>query len=151
MWDGRLPLSTDFEGTLDWITHCHEGQTRWDGSPYVNHPIRVSKRVRLEKHKIVGLLHDVVEDCGVSLDDLKKMGYDRSVVAGVNAVTRRDGESYAEFIKRCSKNAIGLEVKIADIEDNIADNLKKGQRKDKYEIALMYLKHIKRMHRYNGG
>jgi (p)ppGpp synthase/HD superfamily hydrolase len=44
---------------------AHKGQVDKAGAPYVLHPLRVMHSLRAEnvQTQIVGVLHDVVEDC----------------------------------------------------------------------------------------
>ena len=98
---------------------AHAGQTeKPHGGPYVLHPLRVMALVPDEPARIVAVLHDVVEDCGITADDLRRHGFPEAVVAGVLAVTRPDGESYADFVVRCKADPLGRRVKVADLTDN---------------------------------
>ncbi len=98
---------------------AHEGQTDKAGNAYIFHPIRVSLRCHSEEEKIVALLHDVIEDTDVTAEQLLSEGFTREIVDAVLAVTKREGESYADFVERASHNAIGKQVKLHDIEDNM--------------------------------
>ncbi|MGZ7078608.1 MAG: GTP pyrophosphokinase, partial [Thermoanaerobaculia bacterium] len=49
----------------------HAGQTDKAGAPYILHPLRVMLRVSTNDERITAVLHDVVEDCGVTLEDLR--------------------------------------------------------------------------------
>jgi hypothetical protein len=99
---------------------AHEGQLDKAGKPYVLHPLRVAFslwRTSTEDTMITALLHDVVEDTDITLEDLKE--YFGEVVAdAVDGLTRREGETYTEFILRCKLNPISRQVKLADISDN---------------------------------
>ncbi len=97
----------------------HQGQKDKAGKDYYFHPARVSKECLEIEAKIAALLHDTVEDTDLTFDDLLQAKFPPSIVDGVDAVTRRDGESYADFIERASYNKIGCEVKIHDLEDNM--------------------------------
>ena len=75
---------------------CHVGQMRKSGEPYIAHPLETAlflADLRLDTHTIVAaLLHDVVEDCGVSLDEItRRFGPEVSkLVDGVTKLTRMD-------------------------------------------------------------
>ncbi|PKB71289.1 MAG: (p)ppGpp synthetase [SAR202 cluster bacterium Io17-Chloro-G6] len=75
---------------------CHEGQMRKSGEPYIAHPLETAlflAGLHLDSHTIVSaLLHDVVEDCGVSLDEItQRFGPEVSkLVDGVTKLTRMD-------------------------------------------------------------
>ena len=69
--------------------------------------------------KIAAVLHDVVEDTAVSLDDLRKEGFHPDVIEAIDALTKRDGESRMDAAKRAVVNPIARNVKIADVTDNM--------------------------------
>jgi (p)ppGpp synthase/HD superfamily hydrolase len=100
---------------------AHENQVRKDGTPYIAHPVRVAIRVEGKLLGTIALLHDTVEDTAYTLDDLRDAGFTEEVIAAVDALTRRPGESYKDFIMRCSRNELAVSVKLADIEDNLSD------------------------------
>src|SRR6188768_414379 len=85
---------------------AHAGQTDKGGAPYITHPLRLMAAVETEEEKIVALLHDVVEDTTVTLDDLRREGFSDSVLAGVACVTHRRDEPYAEYVIRCKHNPV---------------------------------------------
>ena len=97
---------------------AHEGQVDKGGSPYILHPLKVMLRVNTLEERIVAVLHDVVEDCGVSLDDLRKEGFSEAVLMAIESVTKVPGESYETFVERAAQNPIGRVVKLADLEEN---------------------------------
>ena len=97
---------------------AHEGQVDKGGSPYILHPLKVMLRVNTLEERIVAVLHDVVEDCGVSLDDLRKEGFSEAVLMAIESVTKVPGESYETFVERAAHNPIGRVVKLADLEEN---------------------------------
>ena len=103
----------------DLAREAHKGKTDKAGNEYITHPLRVSERCKTLKAKIVALLHDTIEDTYVTPDLLRQQGFDEEIIEGVLSVTRKDGETYAQFIERAAANAIGKEVKIADLEDNM--------------------------------
>ncbi|MGE8175046.1 HD domain-containing protein [Pseudomonas fluorescens] len=97
---------------------AHEGQVDKGGSPYILHPLKVMLRVDTLEERIVAVLHDVVEDCGISLDDLRQEGFSETVLAAIESVTKLSGESYELFVERAAQNPIGRVVKLADLEEN---------------------------------
>lgn len=101
---------------------AHANQVRKDGTPYIAHVIRVAIRVEGKLAGIVSLLHDIVEDTYITLENLREMGYSEEVVHAVDALTKRHGESYTDFISRVIEGGkLPIEVKLADIADNTAD------------------------------
>jgi (p)ppGpp synthase/HD superfamily hydrolase len=97
---------------------AHEGQVDKGGAPYILHPLRVMLRVNTLEERIVAVLHDVVEDCGISFDDLRNEGFSETVLMAIASVTKVPDESYEEFIERAAQNPIGRVVKLADLEEN---------------------------------
>ena len=75
---------------------CHTGQERKTGDPYIVHPLETAlflADLHLDAHTIVAaLLHDVVEDCGVTLEEItERFGPEVSkLVDGVTKLTRMD-------------------------------------------------------------
>lgn len=97
---------------------AHAGQIDKAGAPYILHVLRVMLRLQSNDARIAAALHDTVEDCGFTLDQLRAEGFPDSAVEAVDAVTRREPESYEEFILRAKAHPIGRLVKLADLEDN---------------------------------
>jgi (p)ppGpp synthase/HD superfamily hydrolase len=97
---------------------AHEGQVDKAGAPYILHPIRVMLRLSAIEERITAVLHDVVEDCNVSLQNLREEGFSETVLNAIDSVTKRTGESYEDFVLRAASNRIGRQVKLADLEDN---------------------------------
>jgi (p)ppGpp synthase/HD superfamily hydrolase len=71
------------------------------------------------QEKIVGVLHDVIEDTSWTLEQLRAEGFSEEIVEGVDAMSRRDNESYDEYLSRVEKNDIATRVKINDLTDNM--------------------------------
>ncbi|MFJ7312990.1 HD domain-containing protein [Pseudomonas sp. NPDC098747] len=97
---------------------AHAGQVDKGGAPYILHPLKVMLRMTTLKERIVAVLHDVVEDCEISLDDLRKEGFSEEVLSAIESVTKVPGESYEDFVERAAQNPIGRVVKLADLEEN---------------------------------
>jgi (p)ppGpp synthase/HD superfamily hydrolase len=100
---------------------AHAGKLDKAGAPYILHPLRVMFRVASDEEKIVAVLHDVVEDHADvwPVERLCAVGFPPHLLAALDGVTKRDGESYEKFIERSAANPISLHVKLADLEDNL--------------------------------
>lgn len=126
-------------------TKAHDGQIDKGGKPYILHPLSVMMKCGNYKEKIVAVLHDVIEDTDITYDDLRQEGFDEEIIEAIDSVTRRNGESYMEFIRRCKQNSIGKYVKVADLKDNmdisrIPNPTKKDyDRVEKYKKAMSEL------------
>lgn len=98
---------------------AHAGQVDKAGRPYILHPLRLMFQMETEEEMITAVLHDVVEDSNVTLDDLRQAGFSEEVVTAVAAVSRQNDETYEEFIHRLRPNALAAKVKLADLTDNM--------------------------------
>ena len=107
---------------IAYATKLHAGQVDKAGRPYIEHPLRVVGLLpgdATEDEKIAAVLHDVIEDCGVTAGELIDAGVPTASVRIVEALTRRSGEPYEAFIDRIAAAGDSeVKVKVADIEDN---------------------------------
>jgi hypothetical protein len=106
------------EKAIQIAARAHEGQVDKQGLPYILHPLRVMDGVEGLDAKIVAVLHDVVEDTEVTIDDLGREGFSAEVLAAVRCVTHAEGETYADYVARCRADPIALRVKLSDLADN---------------------------------
>lgn len=97
---------------------AHLGQFDKAGAPYVYHPLRLMMRASTAEEKMTAVLHDVVEDTAWTLEALAREGFPRSVIRALDHLTRRDEESYDEFIERIARNRLAARVKLLDLADN---------------------------------
>ena len=140
-------LSTVIEKAKHVCVKAHSGQFDKGGSPYYQHPFAVADMCETEDEKIVAYLHDVVEDTNITLHDLHNFGFSGKIVSAVNAITKRKGEEYRDYLYRVKTNDIARVVKLADLRHNsqlrrlnrdITDeDLKRVQ---KYQNSINYLK-----------
>ena len=138
---------------------AHHGQCDKGGNAYFTHPFRVSKEVKnyfTWKHtefdkfiaECVALLHDVIEDSDITADDLVNEGFEHAIVNRVVRMTRKEGESYMDYIKRIGEDNICRLVKMCDLKDNMditrLENVtdKDFDRLKKYHKAYKYLKSL---------
>lgn len=120
----------------------HGEQLDKGGMLYITHPLRVMARFisSPEIYQIVAVLHDTVEDTDVTLDDIDKQ-FGKEVRDAVDALSRRDGEPYIDFIRRGALNKTARAVKLSDLLDN--SNPDRGYKNEgllkRYEKAYNYL------------
>lgn len=110
---------SNLENAIALAVEAHRGQLDKSGNPYILHPLRVMFRLESDLERIVGILHDVVEDTPYTFDDLRAMGYSDEVIVALDGVTRREQESYEEFVNRSQAHPVSRRVKLADLEDNM--------------------------------
>jgi len=103
-------------------TKAHKGQTDKYHAPYIAHVMRVMEYGKTTDEKIVGVLHDVVEDhpSEFSLDYLRNEGFPEYIIFAVSCLTKYDPEEdYDEFIKRTERSPLAVAVKMNDLRDNM--------------------------------
>lgn len=120
-------------------TKAHEGQVDKAGQPYIGHPLRVMAMGTTEEEKIVGVLHDVVEDSDWTFERLTAEGFSSEVVDALRCVTKlSESEPYDKFIQRVKGNPLAVKIKINDLTDNM----------DIHRLAYISEKDVKRLRKY---
>jgi (p)ppGpp synthase/HD superfamily hydrolase len=119
------------------------------GAPYMHHVHRVSLAGLTEEEKIVGLLHDVVEDTEWTFEALENEGFSKQVIDALKCVTKTsEDEDYELFIQRVARNPLAIRVKLNDLADNMDIRRipelgpKDFERLTKYHKAYQYLKSL---------
>ena len=113
---------------------AHHGQVDKSGIPYIFHPYHLAEQMESEYTVCVALLHDVVEDTPITLDELAKT-FPKEVVDAVALLTHEEGTDYFEYVARIRDNPIAKAVKLADLAHNMD-----GSRLDSPNAALEHLK-----------
>jgi (p)ppGpp synthase/HD superfamily hydrolase len=99
---------------------AHQSQVDKAKAPYILHPLRLMMRAQTLEAQMVAVLHDVVEDSDWTLDQLTAAGFPAVVVVALDCLTRQGAESYGQFIDRVVQNPLAAQVKLYDLEDNMA-------------------------------
>jgi (p)ppGpp synthase/HD superfamily hydrolase len=126
---------------------AHSGQLypSPEPEPYVLHPLRVMAAVDGESARVAAMLHDVVEDSEITLEQLEREGIPPDVLRTLDCLTRREGEEYSAYIRRVATDPTAIRVKIADLHDNLRNNeaLERAPEVDdrirRYRAALLFL------------
>ena len=133
-----MSYSIDVAAARALATKAHEGQTDKAGLPYITHPERVASRLSTPEAQVVGWLHDTVEDTPITLRDIEAT-FGPETAAAVDAISRRDGEPWPDYLDRVAANPMARQVKISDLIDN--SNLSR--------IPHVTLKDVERQKKYN--
>lgn len=96
---------------------AHAGQLDKCGQPYIFHPFHVAEQMDDEASTCVALLHDVVEDSDVTLDDLVRE-FPSDVVEGVRLMTREPAVDYFDYVRAIKGHPLAQKVKLADLAHN---------------------------------
>jgi (p)ppGpp synthase/HD superfamily hydrolase len=147
----------------EFAAKAHEGQKRKDGKPYFSHVEAVANIVTMDWFRLIhreaqdnwneckdhvvaaAYLHDVIEDCGVTQQQLIDEGFSVMTAELVQSLSKKPGENYFDFIMRIHDGGpfrTGLvAIKLADLEHNMSD-LDEGSLKDKYRLAHYILSYF---------
>ena len=138
------------EDALRIALKAHEGQKDLDGNPVILHPMAVAVAGRNREEQVAGLLHDVVEDTGITFDELLRLGVDETIVDALQLLTFTNEMTYEEYVNRIatSGNDIAMHVKYNDLQHNLKRGRAGGHYKQvaKHEKGLSIIEpHIKRL------
>ena len=109
------------ERAIEIAREAHRGQRDKAGNDYIDHPMRVMAMGKTMEEKIVGVLHDVVEDAAEwSFERLEQEGFEPKIIEALRCVTKRsEDEPYDKFIARVKTNKLAVAVKLNDLTDNM--------------------------------
>ena len=129
---------------LDLAREKHAGQYDKSGVEYIFHPVLVALQCKSDEAKIVGLLHDVLEDTDITVEELKELGFDQKIIASLLLLTHT-GMSYEDYIRRRkeSSDEVAIEVKLADLTMNMDTSRLNGQKPAKYDLYLWAMDYLK--------
>ena len=127
---------------------AHGGQVDKTGLPYIYHPMHLAESMTDENSVITALLHDVVEDTDLTIDDLSREGFHEDVLTALTLLTHNPAEEYMDYISRISTCPLARKVKLADLRHNSdptrLDSMdeKMARRFEKYARAIRLLEAV---------
>jgi (p)ppGpp synthase/HD superfamily hydrolase len=135
-----MSYDTQLKRAIDIASEAHQGQSSKTGGPFIDHVRRVAERVTGEDETLVAWLHDVVEKGpGWTFQRLRDEGFSEIVIDAVDAMSKRDGEDYFDFVRRSIANPLARPVKRADLTDNFAQMQQMGGDGSKFAEGLRIL------------
>ncbi len=126
---------------------AHHGQLDYNGIPYIFHPIHLAEQMDDEISCCAALLHDVVEDTDMTMEDLAQE-FPKEIIAALKLLTRDESVPYFDYVRGIKANPTALKVKLADLAHNsdqtrcVGSDLSEEQLaywKDKYKKATKIL------------
>lgn len=112
-------MSSNIRRAYEIAKKAHSGQVDKAGKDYILHPMSVASSVGdNELAIIVALLHDVVEDTDITLEDLAKE-FSQDIVEAVKCMTHDKDTPYLEYVAQVKTNKIAKVVKLADLLQNM--------------------------------
>ncbi len=113
---------------MKYCFEAHAGQLDKCGIPYVNHPLHLAEQMDTEEETCAALLHDVMEDCGVSEDELRDLGVSEHALGALRMLTHDSSVPYLDYVQamkdacdeedRREAATIACKVKLADLNHN---------------------------------
>ena len=97
--------------------NAHHGQLDSNGIPYIFHPLHLAEQMNDEISCCCAILHDVVEDTGVTMEELEQ-DFPREVTDVLKLLTHGKDVPYEQYVRAIKTNPIAVEVKLADIAHN---------------------------------
>ena len=109
-----------FDLALALALQTHGGVTDKGGKPYILHPIRIAMRLRTDDLELmsIAILHDVIEDSDMTIEQLYREGFSERVCDALHLLTHEPGVAYADYIAGMQHNKDALRVKREDLRDN---------------------------------
>lgn len=126
--------------------HAHKDQFDKGGMPYIFHPLHLAEQMDTEYAVVTALLHDVIEDSDISLEDLKAQGFPNPILEALSLLTHERHVPYLEYIQRLKENELARKIKLADLVHNsdvtrlFCMDEKSRQRLERYQRAILLLK-----------
>ena len=96
---------------------AHHGQKDAGGVPYIFHAAHLAEQMEGETATCAALLHDVVEDTDITLEQLQQE-FPKEVTDLVSLLTHDPKEDYFDYIRRIQKNHAAAAIKLADLAHN---------------------------------
>ena len=121
-------------------TNAHAGQFDKGGTPYILHPLKVMHYLKTDDEELqcIALGHDVIEDTDVTYKDLQEAGISERVIYGIDALTKRLGETYEDYKLRVFASRDAMKVKLCDLRHNTDIRRLKGVREKDLERMAKY-------------
>jgi (p)ppGpp synthase/HD superfamily hydrolase len=146
------------ERALEIALSVHKGQLDKADAAYILHPLRVMLRLKDDAGRLVGILHDVIEDSRGKPDPadrwdearLSHEGFPAPVVEAVGLLTKpldADGREmdYDAYVARLQHNPLARRVKLADLTDNMDESRLKDRSEKSLNRLAKYRKYYEQL------
>ncbi len=107
------------EKAISVALEAHKDIKTRSGRPYILHPLHLMLQMDSEEEMITAVLHDVVEDSAVTLDDLCAMGFPPPILDALALLTHEENVSYEDYVLAMKGNPLAVRVKLADLTHNM--------------------------------
>ena len=136
-------MRSDIDKAIALASRAHAADYDLDGNPTILHPLAVGMMGRNDAERIVGFLHDVVEDTRYDVEDLVEEGFSEEVIEALRLLTHDKHTPYMEYVERICKsgNTTAIHVKMNDLRHNLARGREGGHMRcvEKHTVALAFI------------
>lgn len=115
----KKSLEEQLEEAIKLASFKHYGQRDKSNKPYIIHLLYVMNNVNDLNAKIVGVLHDILEDTNITRNDLLNYGFSEDIVIAVEILTKSKNQKYMDYIENIKSNNITRKVKLIDLKHNM--------------------------------
>ena len=145
-----MNLNQQLSNAIFIAVNSHRDQFDKGGKPYILHCIHLMGQFLHDPElAAIAVLHDVIEDTSTTAKDLIMAGFSGRIIDALCLLTRKDGQSYSDYISGISLNKDAIDVKLKDLEHN-SDIMRLNSfaakdiaRVTKYHEAFIYLNEVK--------
>lgn len=146
-----MNLNKQLAKAIEIATVAHKDQYDKSGNPYILHPLHLMQQLMYDKElATIAVLHDVVEDSSITLEQLHGMGFSNRVIFALTLLTHDIDITYEQYIDNMCCNYDAIRVKRKDLQHNSDITRLKGIRQkdldrvEKYHRAFVKLGEAKR-------
>lgn len=139
-WSSRL------EAAIGFALRAHRGQKDRYERPYILHPLHLMGQFQAESEQIVAVLHDIIEDTDISLEQLcSELDLTDEEATAIDLLTHRPDVPYFDYVRELKSHPIARRVKLADLKHNMdirrleKVSPKDAERLEKYRRAWLLL------------
>jgi len=134
---------SDIDKAIEFASKAHAADYDLDGNPTILHPLAVGMMGNNDTERIVGFLHDIVEDTRYGFEDLEDEGFSHEVISALRLLTHDKQAPYMGYIEQICKsgNRTAINVKLNDLKHNLARGKAGGHTRcvEKHTEALAYV------------
>ena len=134
---------SDIDKAIEFASKAHAADYDLDGNPTILHPLTVGMMGNNDTERIVGFLHDIVEDTKYTFEDLEDEGFSNEVISALRLLTHDKQTPYMEYIENicASGDKVAVNVKLNDLKHNLARGKAGGHTRcvEKHTEALAFI------------
>lgn len=117
--DSSTLMDLFYQTLIPFTAERFKGKVDRGKTPYIEHCLAVADRLDSIDEKILGLLHDIVEDTDVTYQELEELGVPEDILEDLALLSKSPMEEAMTNAERVVQSVRATKVKIADIRENL--------------------------------